>query len=245
MAAANKFGSRADNVTRLTLPDCAARPPSGPAIKTQNLAAGLVTASGLDLDTIMLKIRRLREAGRFSRETRSPNSPHPGARDVACVLVMMLSEAPAAFAGRTIERAETLEIPSGDLKHTRQADPLPGRLAVFQREGHNFVDALEALVLCAIEQPSDFTGGGAPFPCSDIRISFDRQAFTGAIDLIVRPPITGFTGDELRPLIQVLVEYGDFGDRRTAAAPPYFHQINSIDAPFLAAIGQAFAREAT
>lgn len=208
-------------------------------IKAQNLIAMIATVTGLDVDDVALHARRLREVGLFVRETRSPSSPRVTSRHVANLLTMILSERPAAYAEKVIGDAQSLAgetLTGGDLEYCAKA--LDGRLEIFTQE-HSFLDALEALVMLAIECPSDFERQPlAKF--REVLVIFDRQNFTAHIDLDFEADPVLAPGSGFRKLLS----YHDESGASSRGASKYFRQENSLQAEVFAAIGECFARGA-
>jgi hypothetical protein len=205
--------------------------------KAQDLIMMLAYETVTPLDEVSLKARRLREAGLFVRETRSPNSPRATPRDVAHLLVMLLSERPASAAKQTIDDAMEMTIGSGDLKHTRQFDAMLGHLSVFQDDDHSLVDALEALIKCAIDDPDEFIEEpGRRF--WETYVTFNRSEFSATLHLVVGDPVIPRLRHEA---IDVVVEYahpqtmhGGRGLRRA------FQRVNTASATLFRNIGLAF-----
>ncbi len=210
-------------------------------IKTANLVATLAAETGLDFDRVQLTTRRLREAGLFTKENRSPKSPRPTYRDAAHLLVMLMSDQPAGFAEKTIERAQNLIIEAESHKHTtgNHYAPLEAPLSVFQREDHNLIDALEALIEYAVFNLSTFTPDyAAP---SEFSVSFDRHRFSADIylDISESDPLARIRGEKK---INVFLHYSEWGSLAADAAPKAFTVECQIGAGVFHAIGQLFAR---
>lgn len=150
-------------------------------LKTSNLHALLHTRTGMDMDTIGLYARRLREAGLFVRETKSSASPRATPRHIAHLLIVLLAEEPATRVARTIARADDLKATRESHDHLRIWENPTDDIRFFYKE-HSFTDAVEHLVKCAIEAPDWFRGNDDCF-FGYSRIDFDRSEFLAEIDL--------------------------------------------------------------
>lgn len=118
-------------------------------LKSRELVSLIASEADLDFDDVMLKARRLREAGLFVRETRSPNSPRVTFRHIANLLTMLLSEEPASSAEQTIQNVESMKaeyIEQKLLEYNFERRNLPNFFASDIPTKHNFVDILEILI---------------------------------------------------------------------------------------------------
>jgi hypothetical protein len=136
-----------------------------------------------------------------------------------------------------IDDAMEMTIGSGDLKHTRQFDAMLGHLSVFQDDDHSLVDALEALIKCAIDDPDEFIEEpGRRF--WETYVTFNRSEFSATLHLVVGDPVIPRLRHEA---IDVVVEYahpqtmhGGRGLRRA------FQRVNTASATLFRNIGLAF-----
>jgi hypothetical protein len=136
-----------------------------------------------------------------------------------------------------IDDAMEMTIGSGDLKHTRQFDAMLGQLSVFQDDDHSLVDALEALIKCAIDDPDEFIEEpGRRF--WETYVTFNRSEFSATLHLVVGDPVIPRLRHEA---IDVVVEYahpqtmhGGRGLRRA------FQRVNTASATLFRNIGLAF-----
>jgi len=207
-------------------------------IKSADIIAVISTEAALPLDFVALHARRLREAGLFVKETRSPSSPRVQPRHVANLLFMLLSEQPAAFAAKTIERAERLTVDPVSLRIMKSASPdWPDFLRIFDDPEHRFIDVLECLIDVAARKPYWFDVDPEGI-FQDVRVEFSRQEFIGCLSL--RSDKTLFCRDV--PQIEIDARYSNgVGE---AGASREFQQTNTIFAGLFAAIGRALARGA-
>lgn len=203
-------------------------------IKSADLIAAIATEAALPLDVVSLHARRLREAGLFVKETRSPQSPRVQPRHVANLLFMLLSEQPAAFAGKTIERAAELAINPDGLKETEQLTAWPEYGKVYGDPEHSFLDVLECLIEVATKRPHWFDEGrDAVF--AGTYVSFSRQEFIGEVHF---EALNSVGESECEFFAMYSDGVGDVGASRN------FRQSNTIYAGLFAAIGRALARGA-
>lgn len=203
-------------------------------IKSADIIAVIATEAALPLDFVALHARRLREAGLFVKETRSPSSPRVQPRHVANLLFMLLSEQPAAFAARTIERAGELYANPNGIEQANQLRAWPEFRKLYCDPDHKFVDLLECLIEVAAQKPYWFENGSeSVFACS--RVEFSRQEFIGSVSL----EVSNSLGE---PEFIVQAEYSDGIGAKGASRE--FRQTNTIFAGLFAAIGRALARGA-
>lgn len=201
-------------------------------MRAGNLIAMLHAETGIDTTELALKARRLREVGRFVRETRSPNSPRATHRQVANLIVMILSDAPALYAERTIARAEAMR--NMDLKHARQNKDAGPEFAVFKQEDASFVDVLADLIQKASDNPDWFAHA-----YRNTYIEFEPLSFRALVDLDVIGP--GPMGG--RRMFAARLNFADHTNELTSSAPQSFRRTTRIEAPLLRAIGAEFARQ--
>jgi hypothetical protein len=205
-------------------------------LKSEELVMLLAYAAYLPIDEVSLKARRLREAGLFVRETRSPSSPRATPRHLANLVVMLLSDAPASSARRTINLAEAMIVRSADLQRLiARNETLPDRLAVLRQSGHTFLDAIEALILAAKDSTDKDLDLGrkhlsARHAYRSFTVEFDRSSFVASIEL-------GFEKAE-----PCLLEYSIAEGERAKFGDGYrvtegFQRINKATASFFANIG--------
>ena len=204
-------------------------------MRSKELIAALHASTGIPVGEIELKVRRLRENKLFTRETRSPNSPRPTVEDIANLLLMILSEAPALYAKETIERGWDMEIDRYSIVEEGGRE-LPGRLDIV-RKSHSFLDGLQMLLQEAIDNPHWFSEDSAFAGYRDTSVSFDRQEFTGTI---IFEFDEGYGGPASETL---LILNCDYGGRSASVASSRFRQINLIEATLFGDIAAAWHRE--
>lgn len=122
------------------------------AIEIFSILAGEL---GMRIEDVTEIARRVREAGYFVKETRSPQSPRATPRHCANLIAAIMSDEPARHAARGVANAELAVTDYGDIKHTRMFN-LDGHLKTFQIEDHSFIDGIEALIKCSIDDPVYF-----------------------------------------------------------------------------------------
>ena len=212
-------------------------------VKAKNLIAMLAEQTGIDFDQVTLHARRLREEGLFVRESRSPKCDRANPRHIANLLVMLLSEQPAGHCKKVIGQAEALEVDRIFLdQNARHFAGRSDALEIFS-QAHSFMDALETLVALAIECPEDFDSdvlSSARFPM--LSVTFDRQAFTGQIDLSISNQHENILERDVN--WRALIHYHDIHRRPGRGASRDFLQQNVIEADLFKEIGRAFARGA-
>lgn len=201
-------------------------------MRAGNLISMLHAETGIDTTELALKARRLREANLFVRETRSPNSPRASARHVANLLMMILSDAPALYAERTVERASAMTC--DDLKHARANLDAGADFELFKRDETSFIDALEFLIEKAAENPGWFQNA-----YRNTFIEFEPLSFVATIYLHVLEP--GPLGG--RSVFDATLTYADHSNAITSSAPSAFRRTTRLEAPLLCAIGAEFARQ--
>lgn len=200
-------------------------------MKVGNLIAMLHAQTGIDTTEIALKARRLREAGLFVKETRSPQSPRATHRHVAHLIMMILADAPALYAERTIERADRLL--NSDTRSANKNQEAGPNFDIFKREGTSFVDAIEWLLAEAAANP-DWFG----FAFSQTWLEFEPLSFRGCLYLEVldRAPMGG------KRIFESVLHFFDPSNELTNSAPKAFSRTTRIEAPMLQALGAEFAR---
>lgn len=201
-------------------------------LRAGNLIAMLHAETGIDATELALKARRLREAGEFVRETRSPNSPRATHRQAANLLVMILSDGPALYAERTIRRAEALH--NTDAKHARDNERAGEEFELFKREETSLLDALTFLIERAADNPDWF---GHAY--RQTFVEFEPLAFRATLYLHVLGP--GPLGGVV--LFDSLLNFADPSNELTSSAPLSFRRTTRIEAPVFRAIGAEFARQ--
>lgn len=201
-------------------------------LRAGNLITMLHAETGIDATEVALKARRLREDGLFVRETRSPNSPRATHRQVANLLVMILSDAPALYAKRTIARAEAMR--NQDVKHVLHNEDAGADFDVFKSDDASFVDCLEALIRRASEDPEGFEQA-----YRNSYLEFEPLSFRATIYLDVLGP--GPLGG--RRIFEATLNYADHSDDLSSPAPQSFRRTTRIEAPLLRSIGAEFSRK--
>lgn len=209
--------------------------------RTQNLANMLAHLTRLDSTEVVLKARRLREAGMFVKETRSPSSPRPKAEDAARLMFMLMSDTPANSAKETIDRGCRLHISDGSHKHALNFPTFERPLDTLRKKKHSFLDALTALIEWAAKNPLHF-GDSPSAVFNETSIEFDRLAFRATIYLRMMEP-NDDPPYKPTPLADGILHYDIFGDARSDAAPRHWRNSVTIDAPFLGEIGKFLACE--
>ena len=201
-------------------------------LRAGNLIAMLHAETGIDATELALKARRLREAGLFVRETRSPASPRATFRQAANLLVMILSDAPALYAEKTIRRAEALT--NNDTKHAQHNERAGTDFDIFKKQETSFVDALAFLIEKAAGNPDWFAHA-----YRQTFIEFEPLSFSASIHLHVLGP--GPLGGVV--LFDSLLHFFDQRNELTSSAPLSFRRTTRLEAPLLRAIGSEFARQ--
>lgn len=165
--------------------------------RTADIVSAISATTGKRVTDVDLSVRRLREADLWVRETKSPRSPRQGARQVAHLVIGLLSGAPAKHIAEPVQEAadECLyqmdhDVQEGLAAALKNAPPGAEPLRTLLRPDHSIVDAIEAIITVLEADPGYFglalgdpgTGDGPT------EVLFDQVRRSGEIYLSFEPP---------------------------------------------------------
>lgn len=152
---------------------------------TDQIIQAMHEATLIEVPRIEETVRRIRAAPHhfFVRQTKSPKSPRPGARDIAALTIALASALPMKAAPQAVQTLSLSKVDTVSLLDEIRDDydyrflqetPLGSTI---KNKAHSFIDALTALVDAIVESEATFV------ELRETRIDIDTRTFLAFIDL--------------------------------------------------------------